>query len=139
MIICCMLHGIQMHVPSDYLLYLRLFYHCHQDFLGFYVSPHRLSVYLRFLSQSHISYKNLHGKSIFGRNKIFHFILNLWLEIAGLEEGASSTHNTFVGFVAICKSIIGRTKIFHIILNLKVYGGKSLVLKKVLRAHITPL
>ena len=60
-------------------------------------------------------------------------------EIAGLEEDAPSTHNTFMSVVAICKSIIGRTKIFHIILNLKVYGGKSLVLKKVLRAHITPL
>ena len=139
MIICCMLHGIQMHVPSDQLLYLRLFYHCHQDYLGFYVSPHGPSFYFRFLFQCHISYKNLHGKSIFGRNKIFHFILNLWLKIAGLEEGAPSTHNTFVSIVAICKSIIGRTKIFHIKLNLKVFWGKSLVLKKVLRAHITPL
>ena len=48
-IMCCMLHDIQMYVPSDYLLFLRLFYHCYQDFLGFYVSPHGPSVYLRFL------------------------------------------------------------------------------------------
>ena len=38
--------------------------------------------------------------------------------VAGLEEGAPSTYNTFVSAVVICKSNIGRKKTFYIILNL---------------------